>query len=52
VAWLQLTELPERDAAIAISKLSRAALNDDDFGARTLDAVEDWLRTHGLRLRQ
>jgi hypothetical protein len=35
LSWLQLTELPERDAARVVSWLSRAELSRDDFGART-----------------
>jgi hypothetical protein len=51
IAWLSLTELPEHDAAAAISKLSRNSLHADDFGARTLDLVQGWLSKYGLELR-
>jgi hypothetical protein len=50
VSWLSLTELPEYDAAIAIAKLSRNDLRDDDYGQHTLDLVNDWLGKYGLAL--
>jgi hypothetical protein len=50
LAWLQLTALPEHDAAAVVSKLSRRDLGGDDFGARTLGQVDAWLSTHGLAL--
>jgi hypothetical protein len=40
---LQLTELPERDAMLVASKLSRRDLRGDEFGTRTLDLVDEWL---------
>jgi hypothetical protein len=51
LAWLQLTALPEYDAAVAIAKLSRDDLTDDDFGSGTLDTVDDWLSKYGLKLQ-
>jgi hypothetical protein len=51
LAWLSLTELPEYDAAAAIARLRRADLHDDGYGARTLDAIEDWLRGFDLTLK-
>jgi hypothetical protein len=51
VAWLQLTDLDEPDAALAIARLSRAELHDDDFGKAVADALDGWLKKFGLKLR-
>jgi hypothetical protein len=52
IAWLGVGALPEHDAALAISKLSRRALVDDEFGARTLDLVDEWLGKFGRALEE
>jgi hypothetical protein len=51
LAWLQLIAVDEHDAAVAVSRLSRANLCDDGYGARVLDAVDEWLRAFNLALR-
>jgi hypothetical protein len=47
---LSLIGLPERDATLVMSKLSRRDLRGDDVGARTLSQVDAWLTKYGLAL--
>jgi hypothetical protein len=47
-----LSELPEAEAALAVAKLTRREIKTEpNFGRGALAALEAWLASHGLALR-